>query len=138
MLYRSLWTQTGVLSLTPINKEMTYADVDQLSMTLKNWYFADCGGLYLSAAAQVAYRNAQDVLNDSRREPRSDLVWRETEAADYERLRAAVSTLRTELTNDLQSRIAAPPEVAGRRDVELGAQPSSSWRGATAHPDPTV
>ena len=51
-LYRSLWPETRVLSLTPVNKELTYADVAGLSVTLKDWYFVECGGRYLSGHAQ--------------------------------------------------------------------------------------
>ncbi len=38
----------------------------------------------------------------------AQLVWRETDGAEYERLRHALSVLRTALTQDLQSRITAP------------------------------
>ena len=75
-----------MLSLTPVNKELTYADVAGLSVTLKDWYFVECGGLYLSGHAQRAYREAQQALTDVAARAPSERVWREP-GDDYERLR---------------------------------------------------
>jgi len=121
-LYRSLWPKTQVLSLTPINKELTYADVSQLSITLKDWYFTECGGLYLSVRAQRAYREAQEALTEAAGKDAGEHVWREPRGDDYERLRLALSSLRTALTEDLQSRIAAPSLEGPAADSRGGSQ----------------
>jgi hypothetical protein len=125
-VYRSLWKQTHLLSLTPVNTRLTYADVSRLSTALKDWYFEECGGLYLSSPAQNAYRNAQEALAEAETKDQTELVWHESDAETYERMRAALSALRTELTNDLQSRI-SPSAISESNqrsaDGELSRRP---------------
>jgi hypothetical protein len=102
--YRPLWQQGEQLSRHPPNLRFTYSDARALALKLRAWYFSDQGGMYLSRQAQGAYRRLQEELGKLPENRGAEGVW-ETAQADYERLHAAFSALRTELTADLQSRV---------------------------------
>jgi hypothetical protein len=102
-----LWQQGEQLSRYPPNPRFTYSDARTLALKLRAWYFSDQGGMYLSGEAQVAYRRLQEALGKLPVGHGAEGLW-ETAQSDYERLHAAFSALRTELTADLQSRVRSP------------------------------
>ena len=71
---------------------------------MREWYF-DGGGIVLSARARKIYGKAQDSIGTllDRRGWDSPTA---LDRGDYETVRRALSRLRTELTRDLQSRVA--------------------------------
>jgi len=102
-VYGELWEKTGILPLWPRNPTLQYADLDQLTRDLRDWYFKR-GGMYLSQGARDAYGEVQKhiatVLEKKPGGPVTD--------ADYAAIQERCSTLRTELTKDLLSRREAP------------------------------
>jgi hypothetical protein len=97
--YVALWQLTGILPAWP-KAAVTYAELDDRSRALRDWYFAG-GGIYLSVEARAAYGAAQQALRaaiEAAADPAAQLE------GDYDRLQAALSALRTELTRDLLSR----------------------------------
>ena len=99
--YLALWQLTGVLPLWP-KAEVSYAELDERSRALRDWYFAG-GGLYLSTEARLAYGEAQKALSAAI-EAAPDPAALLDRGGDYDRLQAVLSALRTELTRDLLSR----------------------------------
>ena len=85
---------------------LAWAQIDvDLMNGLRSWYFGG-GGMYLSQASRAKYSDVQNAIGlvvtrgNDRAAPVTD--------ADYDTIRNAFSTLRTELTNDLQSRARGP------------------------------
>ncbi|MGY1697372.1 hypothetical protein ACI780_20935 [Geodermatophilus sp. SYSU D00814] len=105
--YRPLWELGKQLSRYPPNPRFTYNDARALALKLKDWYFSDQGGMYLSQEAQLAYRRLQEELASVAENDGPGEMWVSAQA-DYERLYTAFSSLRTELTVDLQSRVRSP------------------------------
>ncbi len=102
-VYGVLWSLGGLISRWPRNETLTYAELDTLHLQLKDWYFEQRGGLWLSSAARAAYGRLQEELNQPRAGAGPELV--ATDGPEYDRLMDAFSALRTELTEDLQSRV---------------------------------
>jgi hypothetical protein len=116
--YAELWRATSLFPKWP-RATVTTAEVVELSVTFRNWYFgsgsdgpaelsrgeedADPGGMYLSQDAQLAYTAVQDSLGGIVNQSSQDDE-RELSVAEYDRVREACSALRTELTDDLLSR----------------------------------
>lgn len=103
--YLELWKLGDGLPLWPRNTELTYAHLVDLMNGLRSWYFGG-GGMYLSQASRAKYSDVQNAIGlvvtrgNDRAAPVTD--------ADYDTIRNAFSTLRTELTDDLQSRARGP------------------------------
>lgn len=114
--YRTLWSLTAKASLHPPNKRLTYADVEHILVSMRDWYYEQYGGLYLSRESQSAYARAAQLLQDLCRGDGSQTVW-DGVGGDYQKLHEVFSGLRTELTADLQTRVrnqeAAVREVKG-------------------------
>jgi hypothetical protein len=106
--YSEVWAKTVVVPKWPRNDRLEYADLLQLSKALRDWYFSG-GGVLLSADSQAAYRSAQQTIHHHLGAGKSGLV----PDPEYDRVRDALSALRTELTDDLLSRRAAPKVPAG-------------------------
>lgn len=107
-LYQELWRQTAILPKWPRATDVTYERLASLCAWLRDWYFGvgDVrervpGGLYLSAPAGKQYARVQELLAAHVGEgPIAD--------QEYERIRTALSELRTQITEDLLSRRGAP------------------------------
>jgi len=103
LVYEKLWLETALLPKWPRAENLTYHHLLEFSEKLRDWYFKE-GGMYLSKDARQAYGETQDaiweVLKDK---PSGDL-----KPEHYDAVRKKCSVLRTELTDDIVSRRAAP------------------------------
>jgi hypothetical protein len=83
---------------------VTYRHLYELSCDLKNWYFQQQGGLYLSKQSRSAYGALQESLtsvlsNKSETDYDNQIV-----QADYDLIKYKGRGLRVQLTEDLLSR----------------------------------
>jgi hypothetical protein len=63
-VYAELWSATTLLPRWPRNENLTFEQLLELQITLKNWYF-NKGGIYLSRSTfDHAYRPLQDKLTE--------------------------------------------------------------------------
>jgi hypothetical protein len=108
-LYADLWKKTGVLPKWPPDTSVTYEGVLRFSEGLREWYFAG-GGMYFSTEARETYGKLQDRIRNVLKAAAGQSVptSQPLSETDYEAIRSACSALRTEMTNDLLSRRAAP------------------------------
>jgi hypothetical protein len=98
--YAQIWSRLKLLPKWPRNQELTYSDLQDLSKQLREWYFQE-GGMFLSREAfDNGYRPLQEALTDIFKVKQEGLV----SDIDYEQIRQRCSTLRTALTDDIQSR----------------------------------
>jgi hypothetical protein len=103
-MYKDLWTKTGLVPFWPKNPDVTYRHLYELSCDLKNWYFQQQGGLYLSKQSRSAYGALQESLtsvlsNKSETDYDNQIV-----QADYDLIKYKGRGLRVQLTEDLLSR----------------------------------
>ena len=102
-VYAVLWQKTGLLPKWPRSKNVTYEKLMALSEEMRNWYFEQ-GGIYLSSRSRKAYGNAQDAMwAILDKHPTGAIT-----DTEYDAIREKLSAMRTELTEDLLSRRAAP------------------------------
>ena len=106
-VYAIIWKETGLLPRWPRATDVTYADILQFSQNLRSWYFNEQGGMWLSTAARKVYGNLQETNTNILAKELEGLIKPE----DYDAILAKCSALRTELTNDLVSRRAAPTDI---------------------------
>lgn len=99
-VYKTLWEKTKILPKWPKNPDVTYENLHKFSGELRDWYF-DEGGIYLTAESRKAYEVVQDKLSEVVGDHQDITIISE---GDYESIRVSCSSLRTELTRDLQSR----------------------------------
>jgi len=106
--YKLLWALTGTLPVyPPPAKHITYDDLRKLNEKFRYWYF-HIGGIYLTEEARDAYFDTQELVMKLSLEKTGNLVPCALKAdCDYEIVRAQMSVLRTQLTEDLRSRL--PP-----------------------------
>lgn len=98
-LYKELWLMTGRLPLYPWNTKFSGNDAGKLMQDLRNWYFDQAGGLYMSTKTQRLYLDFQDSLNavaDKASDPIGE--------GAYANVRKSGSSLRSGMTRDLSSR----------------------------------
>lgn len=103
-VYGTIWQATSILPRWPRATNVTYADIVRFSEGLRSWYFAEQGGMWLSTSARQAYGNLQETIWQILPQRSEGTISQD----DYEAILAKCSLLRTELTNDLVSRRAAP------------------------------
>jgi hypothetical protein len=106
-VYAIIWQETGILPRWPRATDVKYADILEFSQNLRSWYFNEQGGMWLSTTARKAYGNLQEANTRILAKRAEGVIERE----DYDTILAKCSTLRTELTNDLVSRRAAPSDL---------------------------
>jgi len=102
-VYQDLWQMTGLLPKWPRKSEVQYADLEELSTRLRDWYFSG-NGMYLSRAThEHGYSPLQDTLMKVlANKPTGPIPNKNPDL--YELVRARCSKLRTELTLDIESR----------------------------------
>jgi len=127
--YRSLWSKSALLPMSPRNHGLTYQELQRLWGDLKEWYFHE-GGLFLTRPARDQYFAVQRTLANMFEKPMQDACnkkgkkplplgatdWKPAygkvtdvvSAADYDLVRCALSELRTQLADDLSSRSRSP------------------------------
>jgi hypothetical protein len=98
--YKELWRLTKLLPKWPRSKDVTYEDFGKLSQLLRDWYFNEGGGIFLSRTAHTAYAALQDSLTAILVERPSGGISEE----HYEAVRVLCSTLRSGLAHDVGSR----------------------------------
>ena len=98
--YKELWRLTKLLPKWPRSKDVTYEDFGKLSQFLRDWYFNEGGGIFLSRTAHTAYAALQDSLTAILVEQPSGGISEE----HYEAVRVLCSTLRSRLAGDVGSR----------------------------------
>jgi hypothetical protein len=102
-LYMKLWQLSGILPRWPRAKKVTYRVLEERSGQLRDWYYEEGGGIYLSEASRKAYGAAQEAINEvvDAKGARTEQV---VSDADYKRVMEACSRLQTRLSGDLHSR----------------------------------
>ncbi|MCC2642437.1 MAG: hypothetical protein K0S45_2850 [Nitrospira sp.] len=98
--YKGLWLLTRVLPKWPRSKNVTYKDLGNLSRHLRDWYFNEGGGIFLSRMAYTGYAALQDSLTAILMEKHFGNISDE----HYEAVRVLCSTLRNRLVQDIGSR----------------------------------
>lgn len=98
--YKELWRLTKLLPKWPRSHEVGYDDLRTFSLTLRDWYFREGGGMFLSRPAHTSYAALQDSLTAILTEQRSGGITDE----HYEAIRVLCSTLRTHLARDVGAR----------------------------------
>ena len=98
--YKELWRLTKLLPKWPRANAVGYEDLRKLSQSLRDWYFNEGGGMFLSRAAHTSYAALQDSLTAILVEQPSGVISDE----HYEAVRVLCSTLRSQLARDVGSR----------------------------------
>ncbi|HKC92504.1 MAG TPA: toll/interleukin-1 receptor domain-containing protein [Nitrospira sp.] len=98
--YKELWKVTEVLPKWPRLESVRYEALAELSKSLRNWYFTDGGGMFLSRSAHTSYAALQDSLTAILSEHPSGVITDE----HYDAIRELCSALRSRLTHDVGSR----------------------------------
>jgi hypothetical protein len=99
--YKLLWKKTSLLPLWPRATDVTYERLSDFRRDLRDWYFND-GGWLFSTEARQAYEALQNLLGEVI--TAEDTADGQIKPQQYDAIRSKCSALRTELTNDLQSR----------------------------------
>jgi hypothetical protein len=98
--YRGLWGLTILLPKWPRSEDVSYEDLIALSSSLRDWYFSEAGGMFLSRTAHTSYAALQDSLNAILVEQPSGNITDE----HYDAIRELCSSLRSKLARDVGSR----------------------------------
>jgi hypothetical protein len=100
--YLGLWRVMEDLAKYARPKELTFADLEKLAASLREWYFQK-GGLFLSDSSRDSYFDLQEAIKSvlaSHTEAKEQTV----SETIYEELRQTGSTLRTALVRDVGTR----------------------------------
>jgi len=98
--YRRLWDLTKLLPKWPRAKDATYDNLFEFSKSLRDWYFEEGAGMFLSGAAYTSYAALQDTLTAIQAEQPSGNI---TEN-HYKIIRELCSALRHRIAQDIGSR----------------------------------
>ena len=98
--YRGLWGLTKLLPKWPRSRDVSYEDLRKLSQSLRDWYFGEGGGMFLSRTAHTSYAALQDSLTAILVEQPSGSMTDE----HYDAVRELCSALRSRLARDVGSR----------------------------------
>lgn len=96
--YKVVWQLTSVLPKWPRRTEATYAEMQRLRESLRDWYFSGAG-VYLSRRSFRRYGRLHAALAELSVGDTGELP-----DAVYDRVRDRCSALRSALTDDLLSR----------------------------------
>lgn len=100
--YEKLWRVMKQFPRWPRLDGVTYLNVYEMSIAMKDWYF-DAGGILMSEKTRTLYGNLQDEINDGiLKNKKIDST--EVTGEEYDRIQKLCSTVRSEITNDLLSR----------------------------------
>ena len=99
--YRGLWGLTKLLLKWPRSRDVSYEDLRKLSLSLRDWYFGEGGGMFLSRTAYTSYAALQDSLTAILvKEPSGSMT-----GEHYDAIRELCSALRSRLARDVGSRV---------------------------------
>jgi hypothetical protein len=97
--YKIIWEISGILPKYPQDTNVTYKQIHEACIKIKDWYFQN-GGIILSRQSRKSYENLQKTIseiNTTRYEEKlSD--------PDYTKIQNLFSSFRSKLTGDLTSR----------------------------------
>jgi TIR domain len=96
--YRALWSLTGVLPKWPRDPTVSYSHLIQLSRDLRDWYFGQAGGLFLTGGMYSRYADLQVALQAIPQSPEP------LSAQDYDDIRHLCSLLRRQIAVDIGAR----------------------------------
>src|SRR5215212_204479 len=99
--YKKVWEPMRVLSAWP-RTDATYADLKELHLYLRSWYFG-VGGLYMSENARKRYGEMQELIG-AHLDGKSKALDEPIDAGAYADLMDGCSAFRTATTEDLESR----------------------------------
>lgn len=99
--YRGLWGLTKLLPKWPRSRDVSYEDLRGLSKSLRDWYFNEGGGMFLSRSSHTSYAALQDTLTAILVKQPSGSMTDE----HYDAVRELCSALRTRLARDVGSRV---------------------------------
>ena len=99
--YRGLWKLTKLLPKWPRSKDVSFEDLRALSQSLRDWYFSEGGGMFLSRTAHTSYAALQDSLTAILVEQPSGNITDE----HYDAVRELCSALRSRLARDVGARM---------------------------------
>lgn len=98
--YRTLWGLTDVLPRWPRAQGVRYQRLQEFSGQLREWYFGNAGGMFLTRLAHNRYSALQDALTALTNRYSKGVV----KEKHYEAIRELCSSLRTQLARDLGTR----------------------------------
>jgi hypothetical protein len=107
--YPPVWRLTSALSFRP-GARLTYSELRSLDRGLHDWYYGtgahsslqeSPGGLYLSENSRARYGNLRDLINARLKNMDGE---KDVPGFVYKDLRAAASSFRTSLAEDLETR----------------------------------
>jgi hypothetical protein len=98
--YKALWSLTQVLPKWPRDSHAQYEDLRTFSVQLRDWYFGNGGGLFLSRRSHTAYSAVQNSLTAVLFENPAGVLSED----DYDAIREACSALRSQLARDIGAR----------------------------------
>ena len=98
--YKGLWGLTQLLPKWPRSRDVSYKNLREFSGSLRQWYFNEGGGMFLSRTAHTSYAALQDSLTAILSEQPSGNIADE----HYNAVRELCSALRTSLARDVGSR----------------------------------
>lgn len=98
--YKALWALTDALPKWPRSDSVTYQRLFDLSRVLRDWYFGDGGGMFLSRDAHTAYAAVQNELTAILARRGDGLI----SIVEYDQIRDLCSALRTRMAADVGTR----------------------------------
>jgi hypothetical protein len=99
--YKDIWGIMQIMPKWPRAKDVTHQKLEDFSIQLRDWYFQK-GGWLLSVNSRKDYGFLQECLQQAiKGKQMNDHIT----DSDYDTIQSACSKLRTQLTEDLQSRI---------------------------------
>jgi hypothetical protein len=101
--YEKIWKKTRLLPKWPRPADVSHEQLHKLGEDLRDWYY-DGGGMFLSTKAREAFGLLQDSIQAASEGKKTGSL----SPTEYETVRLKCSEFRTEITNDLLSRRAAP------------------------------
>jgi hypothetical protein len=110
--YARLWASTRLIAQSP-RTPIAWQEIASFNSQLRDWYYDDGGGMYLSQAAVDAYVALRTLLSEAA-VAHHDRLCDQLDDATYDQVQSACSALRAELTRDLLSR-RGPPDTRKAR-----------------------
>lgn len=95
--YPKLWQLTKLLPKWPRAEDLTYENLVDFSKSLRDWYFDDGAGMFLSEASHTSYAALQDTLAAIRAEQVSGNIAEN----HYKIVRELCSALRHSMAHDI-------------------------------------
>jgi hypothetical protein len=103
-VYRKLWTISEPLAFYAKERDITYAEAQNVAFALRRWYYRD-GGMFLSEDSRERYFGLQKALQAVYKNQRAQsAIWKPLEPQEFFSVQRHSSELRTALAEDLGTR----------------------------------